>query len=71
MAREDQKGMGALPLRQAAMRTTTTDQIQERLERAHRGKCLKGNESMNLLANVALLARDMVANAVDDSGCKW
>jgi hypothetical protein len=71
MASEGRKDMGARMTREEAMTTTKSERIQERFERARRVNCLKPNESANLLANVALLARDMVANAVDDSGCKW
>jgi hypothetical protein len=71
LAREDRKATAALALSQETTRAMTTGQIQERLERARRGNCLKANESMNLLANVVMLARDIVATAVDDSGCKW
>lgn len=62
--------VAALPLRQETMKATTSDRIQERFERARRADCLRGKESVNLLANVIALARDVVANAVDDSGCK-
>jgi hypothetical protein len=71
MASEGREDMGARMTREEAMTTTKSERIQERFERARRVNCLKPNESANLLANVALLARDMVANAVDDSGCKW
>ena len=71
VTREDRKGTGALALRGEEMAAKSTERFQQRLEGAHRSKCLKGNESTNLLANVAMLAKDMVANAVDDSGCKW
>lgn len=71
IAREDSKGVAATVLRQEATGARTTGQIQQRLEQARRGNCLKANESMNLLANVVMLARDIVATAVDDSGCKW
>jgi hypothetical protein len=71
IAREDRKGMAALALSPKATGALTTDQIQQRLEQARRGNCLKANDSMNLLANVVMLARDIVATAVDDSGCKW
>jgi hypothetical protein len=71
IAREQPKGLAALPLRQEANDANISARVQERLEHARRGNCLKANASMNLLANVAMLARDMVANAVDDSGCKW
>lgn len=71
MARADDKGVAALPLRQENKDAKTSERIQEKFERARRGNCLKQNESTNLLANVALLARDMVMNAKDDSGCKW
>ena len=71
LAREDRKGTAALALSQETTRAMTTSQIQERLERARRGNCLKPNESMNLLSNVVMLAKDIVTAAVDDSGCKW
>lgn len=71
LAREDRKSAAAPVLRQEATGARTTGQIQQRLEQARRGNCLKANESMNLLANVVMLARDIVATAVDDSGCKW
>lgn len=58
-------------LREGEKNASTSDRIQERFEHARRVNCLKPNESMNLLANVALLAKGLVANAVDDSGCKW
>jgi hypothetical protein len=70
MVRDDRAGLGTLPLHQETLRATTSERMQERLERARRGDCLKGKESVNLLANVISLAKDVVANAVDDSGCK-
>jgi len=71
MARDDRQRPAALVLRQEATGALTTDQIQQRFEQARRGNCLKANDSMNLLANVVMLARDIVATSVDDSGCKW
>jgi hypothetical protein len=71
MVRADRAGLAAQPLRQDAIKATTSERMQERFERARRVDCLKGKESVNLLANVLSLAKDMVANAVDDSGCKW
>jgi hypothetical protein len=57
--------------RDGTISTPKSERIQERFERARRVNCLKRNESANLLANIALLAKDMVTNAVDDSGRKW
>jgi hypothetical protein len=71
LAREDRKSVAAPVLRLEATGPRTNEQIQQRLEQARRGNCLKANESMNLLANVVMLARDIVATAVDDSGCNW
>ena len=71
MVRGDPKGLAAIPLRPEGKDAMTSDRIQERFERARRAKCLKGTDSMNLLANVALLAKNVVQSAVDDSGCKW
>lgn len=71
MARDDRKRLGEPPLRQGQSEPISSDRIQERFERARRVNCLKANDSTNLLANVFFLAKDMVSNAVDDSGCKW
>lgn len=71
VTREERKGLVALPGRQPVDELRADTRTSERLERARRGDCLKGQESTNLLANVALLARDIVKSAVDDSGCKW
>lgn len=71
MVREEHKGAAALPLRQEEQDASTSERIQQQFERARRTNCLKPNESMNLLANVVLLAKDIVATAVNDSGCKW
>jgi hypothetical protein len=35
------------------------------------GQLPDGKREHELLANVVMLARDIVATAVDDSGCKW
>lgn len=71
MARGERMGAAALPLRQEALGVRSTERMQERLERAHRDNCLKGNDSVNLLANVLSLAHDIVVNTGADSGCKW
>jgi hypothetical protein len=71
ITREEKKGLVALPGRQPADELRADTRTSERLERARRGDCLKGQEGTNLLANVAFLARDIVKSAVDDSGCKW
>jgi len=71
ITREERKGLVALPGRQPVDELRADTRTSERLERARRGDCLKGQESANLLANVAFLARDIVKSAVDDSGCKW
>lgn len=71
ITREERKGLVALPGRQPADELRADTRTSERLERARRGDCLKGQEGTNLLANVAFLARDIVKSAVDDSGCKW
>ncbi len=71
MARDERKGMATLPLRQEALGVRSTERMQERLERAHRDNCLKGTDSVNLLANVLSLAHDIVVNTGADSGCKW
>ena len=70
LAREERVGMAAAPLRQG-MDASPSERIQERLEHARRGNCLKANDSVNLLANVAMLAKGVIDNAIDDSGCKW
>jgi hypothetical protein len=71
MARTDLHGAPARTPRQENKDAITSDRIQERFERARRVNCLRGNESTNLLVNVLSLAKDVVATAVDDSGCKW
>jgi len=71
LVRAERQGPSALSLRQEGKDATTSARIQERFERARRTDCLKGKDSTNLLANVLSLAKDMAANAVDDSGCKW
>lgn len=72
VTREERKGVVALAGRQPVDESRADTRTRDRLERARRADCFKAHsESMNLLANVAFLARDMVANAVDGSGCKW
>lgn len=71
MTHEDRKNLEALPLRQGVNDARSSARIQERFERARRVNCLKANDSTNLLANVFFLAKDMVSNAADNSGCKW
>ena len=71
LTREDRKNLEALPLRKGVTDGKSSARIQEQFERARRGNCLKANDSTNLLANVFFLAKDMVSNASDSSGCKW
>jgi hypothetical protein len=71
MVRADSNGAAAPARRQEARHATTSDRVQTQLEHARRGNCLKANDSVDLFGNVISLARDMLANAVDDSGCKW
>ena len=69
LARAERGGTPAL--RQDDQAARTSHRIQQRLEGARRADCLKGNDSVNLLANVLVLAHEVVAGAVNDSGCKW
>lgn len=70
IARDDGQDVAARLDRKLAGETTG-ERLQKSFERARRPDCLRASTSMNLLANVASLAKDIVANAVDDSGCKW
>lgn len=69
LARAERGGTPAL--RQDDQAARSSHRIQQRLEGARRADCLKGNDSVNLLANVLVLAHEVVASAVNDSGCKW
>lgn len=72
IAREDASGLVALPERKPVVDPNADHHVEDPLERARRPDCQTARaNSTNLLANVVMLAADMVANAVDDSGCKW
>lgn len=71
IASESFKGLSTSSKSAGTMAPSKSERIQEQFDRARRVNCLKPNESTNLLANVTFLARDLVANAIDDSGCKW
>lgn len=72
IAREDAKGLVALPQRKPVVDPNGDHHVVDPLERARRVDCQTARgQSTNLLANVVMLAKDMVANAIDDSGCKW
>ena len=72
IVREDEKSFAHLPQRQPGGELKADDHVANALERARRVDCQTARAgSANLLANVILLAKDMVANAIDDSGCKW
>jgi hypothetical protein len=72
IAREDAKGLVALPKRKPVVDPNTDHHVVDPLERARRVDCQTARaESTNLLANVVMLAVDMTKNAIDDSGCKW
>lgn len=72
IAREDEKGLVALPKRKPVVDPNADHHVDDPLERARRVACQTARaNSTNLLANVVMLAKDMVANAIDDSGCKW
>jgi hypothetical protein len=71
IAREDDIGPGS-PVKRKPLVNRTAERHAEAFERARRVDCQTARAgSVNLLANVVLLAKDIVANAVDDSGCKW
>lgn len=72
IARENGKGLVALPGRKPVTDPNAERRVIDRFERARRVDCQTARaESTNLLANVVLLAVDLAKNAVDDSGCKW
>lgn len=72
IARENGKGLVALPGRKPVVDANVEHRVVDRLERARRVDCQTARaESANLLANVVLLAVDLAKNAIDDSGCKW
>jgi hypothetical protein len=72
IARENGKGLVALPGRKPVVDPNADRRVVDRFERARRVDCQKARaESTNLLANVIGLAVDLAKNAVDDSGCKW
>ena len=72
IARENGKGLVALPGRKPVVDANAEHRVVDRLERARRVDCQTARaESANLLANVVLLAVDLAKNAIDDSGCKW
>lgn len=72
IAREDEKGLVALPKRKPVVDPNADHHVVDRFERARRVNCETARaNSANLLANVLLLAKDLVDNAIDDSGCKW
>jgi hypothetical protein len=72
IARESGKGLVALPKRKPVIDANADHHVVDPLERARRVDCQKARaESINLLANVVMLAVDLAKNAVDDSGCKW
>jgi len=72
IAREDEKGLVALPKRKPVVDPNADHHVVDPLERARRVDCQTARaESTNLLANVVMLAVDMTKNAIDDSGCKW
>jgi len=72
IARENARGMVALPSRKPVVDANADHRVIDRFERARRVDCQTARaESTNLLANVVLLAVDLAKNAVDDSGCKW
>jgi hypothetical protein len=72
IAREDAKGLVALPKRKPVVDPNADHHVVDPLERARRVDCQTARaESTNLLANVVMLAVDMTKNAIDDSGCKW
>jgi len=72
IARENGKGLVALPGRKPVTDPNADRRVIDRFERARRVDCQTARAgSTNLLANVVLLAVDLAKNAVDDSGCKW
>lgn len=72
IAREDDKGLVALPKRKPVVDPNADHHVVDRFERARRVNCETARaNSANLLGNVLLLAKDLVDNAIDDSGCKW
>jgi hypothetical protein len=72
IAQESGKGLVALPKRKPMIDANADHHVVDPLERARRVNCQKARaESINLLANVVMLAVDLAKNAVDDSGCKW
>ncbi|WP_198115945.1 hypothetical protein [Massilia rhizosphaerae] len=72
IAREEGKGLVALPDRKPVVDPNADHHVVDRFERARRVDCQTARaQSTNLLANVVLLAVDMAKNAIDDSGCKW
>jgi hypothetical protein len=72
IARENAKGLVALPERKPVVDPNENHHVIDPIERARRIDCQTARaESTNLLANVVMLAVDLTKNAIDDSGCKW
>jgi hypothetical protein len=72
VTREERRGVVARPGRVPAEASYVDQRTGERFESARRADCKTArSESMNLYANVFLLAKDMITNATNDSGCKW
>ena len=70
LAREDRNALAGLP--DGKLAATRDQHVEQLFERARRRDCQTARaESVNLVANIAMLAVDLVKNAVDDSGCKW
>jgi hypothetical protein len=71
-ARDDGRGLVALPTHKPELGPDPGERIQERLEHARRVDCKTINaESTNILVNAVVLAKNIASNVVDDSGCKW
>lgn len=72
IARESGNGLVALPEHKLMIDLNADRHVIDPIERARRVDCQKAHAgSINLLANVVLLAADLAKNALDDSGCKW
>jgi hypothetical protein len=72
IARENRKGLVALPERKTVVDPNADRHVVDPIEASRRIDCQTArSQSKNLLGNIIMLAVDLTKNAIDDSGCKW
>jgi hypothetical protein len=72
IARENRKGLVALPERKTVVDPNADRHVVDPIEASRRIDCQTArSQSTNLLGNIVMLAVDLTKNAIDDSGCKW